>query len=80
MRYSSVRKCTELLLWASPNVSDCGVEELKRVIKSPPGVEGDVICFGVNQKLPYREVQMKTAQGTFTFRLEYYTDDPPFYL
>lgn len=79
-RYSSVRKCTELLLWASPNVSDCGVEELKRVIKSPPGVEGDVICFGVNQKLPYREVQMKTAQGTFTFRLEYYTDDPPFYL
>lgn len=79
-RYSKTYKCTELLLEASLNISDCGIGELKRLIKGPPGTEGDIICFGVNQTLPYREVQLETSEGTFTFRLEYYTDYPPFYL
>lgn len=79
-RYSTSQKCTELLLPASLDVSDCGVKELKRVVKSPPETtEGDIMCFGVNQTLPRREVRLKTDQGTFTFRLEYYTDQPPFY-
>lgn len=78
-RYSETHNCTELLLRASTDVSDCGIEELKRVIKNPEEKEGDIICFGVNQALPSREVQMETSQGTITFRLEYYTDNPPFY-
>lgn len=79
-RYSASRKCTELLLPAHPGASDCGVKELKHRVDGPSETsEGDVICYGVNETLPRREVRLKTEQGIFTFRLEYYTDQPPFY-